>query len=396
MNIGTMKKIDHYGGTIVCLVLDLLQKARSLFPSRKVSAPERIMAMKFFGLGSILLSTPMLRAIKEKYPSATIGFLTFSANEEFVAKLGLVDEIYPLRTDSLTHFLVDVVRQLRRIRRKGYDVVLDMEFFSKFSTIMTYLSGSPVRIGYFLRQMWRGDLLTEQVYYNHYRHITEVFGALAAPIGVGIKDYSLTKPAIPPEEDLAAARLLRNEGIRETDCVIGVNVNTSDLSRERRWPKEEFQALVSMIRSEVDARFVFIGTQADRGYVAEAMGGTQNNGNSVNLAGKTGVGDLLSILKRCSLFISNDSGPLHMAAALGTPTVSFFGPETPILYGPMGQDSLVFHENIYCSPCLNVFNVKTAPCGGRNACMDTIKADEVFRAVKRNFGWIWEKYGIAR
>ena len=240
MKISLMKAIDHYVGRPLCLALDIYCRFRSLFPTSKFRHPQKILIMKYFGMGSILLASPMLRALKQKFPEAEIGFLTFAQNEDILGRMGVTDNIYTLRTGNFQLFLWDLFRQLRLIRKERYDVTIDMEFFAKFSTIMTFLSGSPIRIGYFLRQMWRGDLLTNQVYYNHYKHVTEVFGALAEPLGGEVKDMVLERPAVYDEEYKAADILLRKEGIEEGDRLIGFNVNVSDLAMERRWPKEEF------------------------------------------------------------------------------------------------------------------------------------------------------------
>lgn len=391
MNIRTMKAIDHYVGIPACLALDLFQRLWMPFQREKRNPPRKVLVMKYFGIGSILLASPMLRAIKTKHPGVSIGFLTFAANREIVERLGLADVIHTLRTDTLLHFVGDLYRMLGQIRRERYDVTIDMEFFSKFSTIVTYLSGSPVRIGYFLRQMWRGDLLTEQVYYNNYKHITEVFGALATPLDVAVDDVTLQPPSITDEERKAAGVLLTREGVGPEDLLIGFNVNASELSLERRWPKREFLTLARGLLNELNARLVFVGTPAEAEYVTEVVAELPRDARIINLAGKTNLEELVEILRRCRIFVTSDSGPLHLAASLGVATVSFFGPETPILYGPVGGDSLVFYEGVYCSPCLNVFNVKTAPCSGQNVCMERIEAETVLDSMREHFSGIWEQ-----
>lgn len=392
MKTSTMKKIDHYVGIPVCLCLDIVQRLRDIFPRKQVSDYRRILVMKFFGMGSILLASPMLRAIKARHPNATIAFLTFEANRDIVMRLGLVDEVYTLRTGSLCQFAGDLLRSLLIIRRARYDVTMDMEFFSKFSTIITYLSGSPVRIGYFMRQLWRGDLLTEQIYYNHFKHITEVIGALAAPLDVRITDGAIQRPLISASDLERAAQLLAANGVGPDEMLIAFNVNVSDLSLERRWPKEHFQQLAAALLLELDARLLFVGGSGDVAYVNEAIAPFMGNDRVVSLAGKSSLGELLGVMTHCDLFITNDSGPLHLAASLGIPTVSFFGPETPVLYGPRGGDALIFHEELYCSPCLNVFNVKTAPCAGRNLCLSAIQADTVLAGIRSHFAGLWERH----
>lgn len=388
-----MKIIDHYVGIPICLFSDLLNKIFFFYPTRKYSAPRKILVIKLFGMGSIMLASPMLRALKQKYPDATIAFLTFSGNRDIIERLGQVDRIYTLRTERLVDFSADVLRHLYAIRREKFDVTIDMEFFAKFSTIMTFFSGSPMRIGYFLRQIWRGDLLTHQIYYNHFKHVTEIFAALAAPLDVTVEDYTLQRPAVTPQEDKAAADILAQHRIGDGELVIIFNVNASELSFERRWPKENFQTLARALLKDLRAKCIFIGGGSDAPYVYEVIAGLPHDGRIVNLSGRTGLGELIGIIGHCGLFISNDSGPLHLAEALGVPTVSFFGPEIPTLYGPQNEKARVFYAAAYCSPCLNVYNAKTAPCAGNNICMQRITPDSVLATIRSHFNSLWEKYG---
>ena len=388
MNIRVMKKLDLYGGVPICLLLDLVCRIRGLFPFRPPTKKlEKILFMKFFGMGSILLASPMLCEVRRTCPDAHIAFITFESNRCIVERLGLVDTVYTLRTDSFLHFAADLARTLLSVRSGSFDVTVDMEFFAKFSTIMTYLSGSPVRVGYFLRQLWRGDLLTHQIYYNHYKHITEVFSALVAPLGVNVIDFSIRKPEIEEGERASARELLRREGVKDSAFLVGFNVNVSDLALERQWPKDSFRALAIALHERYNVTLLFVGAPSDVEYVTETVRGIPADaGQSVLLAGKTNLGELLAIMEFCNLFITNDSGPLHLASAMGTPTVSFFGPETPQLYGPLGSESLVFYQKTYCSPCLNVFNAKTAPCEGRNVCLSTISPEVVVGEIEARFG----------
>jgi lipopolysaccharide heptosyltransferase II len=393
MNVRIMKTIDHYLGIPMCFVLDFFQMVVALLPKKSPGPPTKILIMKYFGIGSIILSSPLLRALKNNYPNAKIAFLTFASNQDIVKRLALVDVVYTLRTDRPVHFVADLFSTIWKIRHERYDITIDMEFFAKFSTIMTYISGSPIRIGYFLRQLWRGNLLTHQIYYNHYKHITEVFGALAAPLGIQISDYALTRPFFSESENNAAALILEKEGVQKNDLLIGFNVNVSDLSLERRWPKQKFQALAKALMADLNVKLVFVGAPVDRTYVDEVLDGLGRTAQVVNLAGKTSLGELLGVFTRMALFVTNDSGPLHIAAALGVSTLSLFGPETPVLYGPQGESPLVIYKGLYCSPCLSVFNAKTAPCNGQNICMQSISAEEVFTALRQRFYTLWENYG---
>ena len=377
----------------ICLALDIVSSFRSIFPVRHIEKPKKILVMKFFGMGSVILSSPMLNGLRNTFPSAEISFLTFSSNKDIINRLNLINKVYCLRTSSFLEFASDLLRTLLAIRKERFDVTIDMEFFSKFSTIITFLSGSPIRIGYYLRQLWRGDLLTHQIYYNHFKHITEVFAALAAPLNVQVENYKLTQPAIRSDEITSALQLLSSVGIQPGDGLICFNVNASEMSLERRWPMEEFVKLANMLLNELKIKVLFIGASSDCKYVKHVTVQIKQQDRVVNLAGLTNLGELLAILNKSIMLVSNDSGPLHLAASLEVPTVSFFGPESPMLYAPMGGETLIFYKGLYCSPCLNVFNVKTAPCMGENVCMLGIDAEKVFTTIKDKFKGVWQLYG---
>jgi ADP-heptose:LPS heptosyltransferase len=387
-----MKLLDRWVGGPICLLLNFFQNVSNVLPKPTGFPVRKILVMKFFGVGSILLATPMLRALKCSETHLSIGFLTFTSNRSMVERLGLVDVVYTLNTSSPVAFARDLIGVLRLIRLQRYDAVIDMEFFSKFSTIVTWLTGSPIRVGYFLRQMWRGNLLTEQIYYNHYKHITEVFAALTTPLGITVSDYRLQQPLISDEEKTTTNSLLTRMGVEPGKLLIGFNVNASELSLERRWPKGEFVTLAQGLLHELDSRLVFVGSPDEAAYVEGLLADLPRDGRVINLVGKSSLGELLEVLRRCRIFITNDSGPLHLASTLGVATVSFFGPESPMLYGPRGGDPLVFYEGIYCSPCLNVFNVKTAPCNGNNVCMKLIKAGDVLASMRKHFSNVWEQH----
>jgi ADP-heptose:LPS heptosyltransferase len=144
--------------------------------------------------------------------------------------------------------------------------------------------------------------------------------------------------------------------------------------------------LGKMILSEFPRVVVLlIGAPSDLPLVAQMHGlfGAEDQARVLNVAGKFGLAELCALLRMSELLITNDSGPLHLAEALATPTVSFFGPETPMLYGPTGENQIVFYKGIYCSPCLNVHNQKQAPCKGNNVCLKLVSPEEVFASTKK-------------
>lgn len=382
MNIRQMRNIDSYIGGAACLALEVYERVRRLFPNKKnnTSNIEKILISKYLGMGSILLATPMLKALRATFPKSRIIFLTFDSNAKFAEQIELINEVISIRTSTLPLFTMDLLRALFRIRQEGFDVFFDLEFFARFSTIVSYLSGAKMRVGYYLPKLWRGDLLTHQAHFNPYKHVTEVFAAQLKSIGIEVIDFSLVPPILKEKKIASVRSLLKEKGVNEGEKIVSVNVNASDLSVERRWPKESFvRLIVSLIELKKEARIILVGSKGEAEYVKSVYDSLPEKvlDRVIDLSGYLDIEEFMALLKQSALFITNDSGPLHVASALGTPTVSFFGPESPSLYGPVGTRNAVFYAGIYCSPCLNVYNAKTAMCKGDNRCMKEIKPSEV-------------------
>lgn len=380
MKVSRMRHIDCFLGGAICLMLDLVERLRRLFPRTRLRLePRTVVVTKYLGMGSILLATPALKAIKASYPECRIILMTFSANALFAKRLGFFDEVLVIRTSSLALFALDTVRNLVVIRRLRSDYLLDLEFFARFSTIVAYLSGTACRVGYYMPQIWRGHLLDIPVHFNPYRHVCEIFAAQVEAIGISVGDPAVAIPNIEPAALERVNKILDHGDVGDGIALVAVNVNASELSLERRWPKEHFVSLMEALARHSGVRMVLVGSPDERDYVEAVYTALSPVARSscLNLAGRQTLDEMMALLSRCDACISNDSGPLHIAAALGIRTVSFFGPESPLLYGPRGNGHTVFYAGIYCSPCLSVYNAKQAMCSGNNVCMRAITPEQV-------------------
>lgn len=396
ISIRSMKLIDELLGPIVCFGFHIYNMARRPFVKYKLE-PDRvrnIVLIKFFGIGSIMLAGPMIRALKGKFKNARIIILTFSSNVAVCRRIKLIDEVVAVRTDNWLGFMLSLGSAILRLRKKRCEISIDLEFFAKSSTLIQYLCGTPVRVGYyliqigiFIKMMWRGNLLTHQVYYNPHRHATEVFLALARALGADTGDLGLAQPEIFDADREKVKAIFQKEGISGQDYTIAMNINASPLCIERRWPMEYFAQLADKLRKHKNVRIILIGDTGDVEYVRAFMDSMQSAAGIIDLTGKLDIGALCALLSSVKLLITNDSGPMHLAASLGTPVAALFGPEVPERFGPAGGPRhLVFYSGVYCSPCLNVYNQKTAPCLGDNACMKLISPEEVYRGVTGKYG----------
>jgi ADP-heptose:LPS heptosyltransferase len=385
-----MRSVDHWVGLPMCFCLGALVAARHrLFPRPERPMRERgtIVIIKFFGLGSILEATPLLAAIRRRYPDAKLGFLTFPANEALLRRLGLCTDVRVIRTRSPIGFVLDTLKSIAWMRGQDVDAIIDLEFFSKFSTLMAVLGGGRRRIGYHLNAFWRRSLLTAPVYFNYYRHITDVFAQAGRHLDVTIDDPRLSPV---PVDDAARRRVDETLGERGWSSgvrLLGVNVNAGDMSLERRWPVERFAQVVNVLLSRhPDVRILLTGSATEADYVRQAYEAVEpaKRDRVLVTAGLWSLDAFIASFDRMTAFVTNDSGPMHLAAAQGTPLVSLWGPGRPDFYAPKVARHEIVYENYPCSPCLYMFTTFEGMwCGHEGWCMQAIETAKVTAAVER-------------
>jgi ADP-heptose:LPS heptosyltransferase len=163
---------------------------------------------------------------------------------------------------------------------------------------------------------------------------------------------------------------------------VAINVNAGDTFLERRWPGNRFAQLVKTLAGDDESIFCFIGNEEESEYVEDVISQTSCAGRCMNISGKLTIPELAALLQRSELLISNDSGPLHLAAALGIPTVALYGPESPGFYGTVNAVSTIIYKNISCSPCMNIYSAKQFRCPFNARCMTEISVEEVLESVR--------------
>ncbi len=397
MHMQWMKRIDRFAGYPLCGALKALDlasgdearvdesRARVLAPGAAARPPE-IGFIKFWGMGSLILASPAFHAVKQARPDARVHLVTLEQNRRIVELLGIADTVHTLSLPpSPAGVAAGIAGMFRRLGSIGLDAVIDLEYLSRFSAICAYLTRAPVRVGYHSWDVWRGDLHNVRRAFNPYWHVTENFLNLAAALGADPERAPGLTVRAGEEAEEGAARLLTEAGVSEGERLIAVNANASTMALARRWPEEHFLALIDRIVETGLGRPALLGSPEEAPYIEDLARRVASPDEIVNLAGRSTLTDLVGVLKRSALLVTNDSGPLHLAGALGTPTVSFFGPETPTLFGPRGSGHQVLYRGIDCSPCINIYNAKTVRCvRGEPECLSGIGVDEAFEAVRRS------------
>jgi ADP-heptose:LPS heptosyltransferase len=297
----------------------------------------------------------------------------------------------------------------KNLRRIQPDLVVDLEYFSKMSTVFCGSVGARYRLGFLLPAHWRSRLLDGGIAFREDIHFSEAVARLLHPWGVPY--HVPTSPAtltISDETQQAAGRWLRKLsdddkehphapplGVERKAPVLSfaptgqqwimLNPHAHDLCLERRWPREYFVKLVESLAG-IGPEFIFgiLGNRSEREYSERLKQeiDEQIHGRVHVLAGRTSLPQLAAVLNLSRLLVTNDSGIMHVGAAVRIPLVALFGPESAKRYAPLAPAERVriLHHDIVCGPCLSYMNRKTAPCRGDNRCMRELSVESVTRA----------------
>lgn len=385
----SMKKLqsaDKFLGRLACFLLKPLRFARRA--PVDVDSTHEILLIKFWGIGSLQLLTPAVRALRTRYPEARLTLLTLRGNESFARGLQVFDAVKTLDVDRCgwVRVFARISILFKSLRNEHFGRVYDFEFFTRFSSIVSLITGAPVVHGFDAPSVERGGFHTQRVPFNRYWHVARNFRALAeGETGTEIEPFEVTAFPVQHSDDKRVRELLSAQGIQGGVPYIVFNVNAGELSLERRWPAANFADLIRRAVVEDGSRVVLIGSPREAPYtgeVAQAAGPLPED-FLVDLSGKLTINQVAALLRGATSVVSNDSGPMHIAAALGTPTLGLFGPETPLMYAPLGPRVRVLWDPPVCSPCINVHDNKVATCiHGQAECLVNLSVERVHEELR--------------
>ena len=388
IDVKLMRWVDGAVGAALCRGLAAAKTAASIVPRARRDV-RTIAVMKFFGLGSIIVASPSLAALREAYPNAKIIFVTFKANREILEILNLADQTILIDNSSMTAMAKSTLAAIAELRRQNVDLAIDFEFFAKYPLALASLSSIRQKAGFYLTlEPWRQTLLDVHGYYNHYYHTRDIFLSLIYLLVTGDKYYldfdawraRYAYPKVEPSEiDRQRVReLLAKRGMQAGQKLILVNPNSAiELAPQiRRWPEERYSDLgTAILRDRDDAFVAFVGAKSESDYTSRVATRCRSE-RAISLAGELSLRELVAALSLAQVFVTNDSGPMHLACVVGTPTVGLFFAESPVLYAPLGQRVEVVAPNSYAIPMFNVYNGKNA-IGLENIPAQTISVEHV-------------------
>lgn len=343
---------------------------------------KRILVLRYRFIGDTILTVPFLRNLRRAEPDARIVWVVAPGSSDVVRGIPYVDDMVywdpvTIHADSRGGHRTLAAKWafIKELRKERFDKVYVLKR-SFSSAIIALLTGARERIGFDTEG--RGILLTKRVPYRQDQHEVLNFLDVLRADGIRVTDDFL-ECWTTPEEDAAAAKLLADAGVSDRQRLVAIHPFSANV--RRGWPLENFAGLAAGFREKGCATIV-LGSPGDRKHldpVRELFGE-----ETVDLVGKCPLRVTMALLKRCSLFVGNDSGVMHLAAASGVPLLALFGPQSPVKFGPWSERAVVLYKKFPCSPCRQKFFTECEPSARmRPACVEAITVEEVFREGMR-------------
>ena len=338
-----------------------------------MSEPARILVRGTNWVGDALLMTPALIAVRRTFPRAHLSLLVRPWVADLFRGNPAVDEILLYESAGLHRGIGGKLRLARDLRRRRFDLaVLFQNAFE--AALLAWLAGIPERVGF--ATQGRGLLLTRAVpvppglerchQVDYYLGLVRSLGYAAHPAEPVL--------VVSREEQERADRLLREAGCDETARFIVLNPGAV-YGTAKRWPAERFGALADRLLAG-GFRPVLVGAPSDAASAAEVRAASAHPEAFVDLTGRTDLKTLAGILCRAHAFVTNDTGAMHVAAAVGTPLVAIFGPTDPVTTAPVSRRATLVRRPVFCSPCL----LRECPIDHR--CMRGVGVEEVHEALR--------------
>ncbi len=395
MKLQTQRWIDRWVGQLLCAAVSgwarLSQRGR---PAPVLAAtPRHMLVILLSEMGSVVLAGPLFATLRERYPGVTLHVLQLKKNQEVAALLGLAqsEHLHALDDSSALTLMGDIWRVCRTLRALPLDAVIDCELFSRISSLLSYLSGAPVRAGFTPHTqegLYRGSFINRAIPYNPYQHISKQFLSLADALQANsaprhkvaaLRDMpadTALSVTFSPAELASYGRQLQTDFAALSTHRLVLLYAGGGLLPERAWPAAHYARVASGLCRAGHA-VGLIGLRDDAA-LARDLQAQAGSPLCLDLTGYTrSIRELLMLFHQADLLITNDGGPGHFASLTPIRTMIFFGPETSRLYGPLGPRATVLESGIACSPCLSAYNHRQTFCDGDNQCLKRIPPDPV-------------------
>jgi predicted lipopolysaccharide heptosyltransferase III len=340
----------------------------------------KILLIQLGDIGDVVLSLPCIRTLRERFPDAGITVAVREKARELIEECGWATDVISV-SKNRRGLVAEMAYQkdfLLKLLRPRFDLAIDLRTGTR-GALLAFLSGAARRIGFFDNE---GGWLRNRVFTHltcpkveHGQHLAEYYHTILDEFGL---QATSVWPAykVPKKRMQEVLALFAKEKI-STDKPIIV-VQPFSLWRYKDWSYKKYAQLITRISFEFCPQVVITGSPAERDRARQLVGMCPTD-TVHNLVGKTSIGLLAGVLAACRLFIGGDSAGMHLAAAVGTATVSIFGPSSSVAWAPRGEDHVVVQKDMPCVPC------SRKGCDGQemSRCLEELTVDEVMAAMRK-------------
>lgn len=365
MNQKINRTIDKWAGKIICNILGLFVKHTN------IPQPKTILITKLWAVGESILTLPMIEAIKKKYPDAKLTVITRDRNKAVYEGQTFIDDIIVFEPNNIFSLLKKI---------KKFDLAIDCEPYLNISAIIGSILAKN-QVGF--DHGSRAKLYHKKITYNDQQHVVKTYCDLATLFGIHAQPTKLAPLTYSKTDEKKTEDLLKELNIPYNSTIIGVCPTTAETSKDRKWPLENYAEVINELTQKENRHVILVGGKNDFEELEQLSQLCKNKTRVHNTAGKTTLKQLFVLIKKCALFISNDTGPMHIAAAQGVITIGIFGPNLPIRFRPFGKNNIALYEKQYCSPCINVHKGEFPKCFNpiKGKCVKDIQPEQVLEAA---------------
>ncbi len=333
-----------------------------------------ILIVKLSAIGDVIHTLPSLAALRRLYPDAHITWVVEEAAADIVKNHPYLDSVIvskrkswskDIKKNKFLKPLFNMRSLIKELRQRHYDLVIDFHGLFK-SSIIVLLSSGKRKLGYDSFQELSGLFLNEKIHEDMNKHAVDRYLDLPQHLGAIIDKAEFI---LPPNKNAEAQvnRIMRNYNLVDNNFIA---INPIAYWETKLWDNNSFAQLADLIKSNLKMDVVFTGSE--KGNIEEITSKMKAKG--INLGGQTTLLELAELYRKARLIITTDSGPMHLAAGVGTSVVALFGPTDPARTGPYGDGHTVIRAGLSCSPCL----FKKCPT---KKCMQDISPAQVLEVV---------------
>ncbi len=347
----------------------------------EISSFKRILIRGTNWVGDAVMSVPAMREIRRIFPESHISVLVRPWVRDIYAAADFVDAVLEYDKSGRHRGIYGFCRLASELRRKRFDLAIVLQNAFE-AALLVWAAGIPKRIGY--ARDGRSLLLTDAIPIDpEVRKLHQAYYYLGILAGLGLLESRAwgrggTVPSahigVREEDRVAARAILQSCGIPQEDLIVGITPGAF-YGEAKRWFADRYAVVAHAIAEENTARILLFGAASDLPVVQEVAAAMKRD--SVILAGRTTLGQLMALIKECRLLITNDSGPMHLAAALDVPQLALFGSTSETATGPLNRNARVIKHPVDCNPCF----LRKCPTDFR--CMNRISAEEVIEAARK-------------